>query len=86
MVLFARLHIFLIGFISGVYCGQSTCSTSISTTAFLGPAKNNESRGALVGTGNRAVLQTVPLRSLKFSHTEDRLGDSIQCSIQAFSW
>jgi hypothetical protein len=30
------------GFISGVYCGESTCSTSISTTASLRPAKNNE--------------------------------------------
>jgi len=62
------------------------CSTSISTTAFLGPAKNNALRSALVGIGNRTVLQTAPLRSLKFAHTEDRLGDSIQCSIQAFSW
>jgi hypothetical protein len=45
-------------------------------TAFLRPAKNNELKSALIGIGNRTVLQTAPLRSLKFAHTEDRLGDS----------
>jgi hypothetical protein len=76
-VLFTSIHIFLMGFMSGVHSGQSMRLTPAGSIALLELYMNHESRRGQVATGllswYKAVLQQTSLHSSKCAYTEDCL-------------